>query len=66
MLGLAIQNKNSARNALLNFLLDLFKLKGRVHIRTKINSQKKFLCENCKYYFDLAKIKVGQAHIIKN
>ena len=46
MLGLAIQNKNSAKNALLNFLLDLFKLKERVHIRTKINSQKKFLYEN--------------------
>ena len=66
MFGLPIQNKNSAINASLPFLFNYFELKKK-HIRRKINRKKNvYMSNQCYYYFDLPKIKVGQAHTIKN
>ena len=67
LFGLPIQNKNSAINALLPFLIDFFKLKEKIHIRQKISSRKIIYMRNqyYYYYFVLPKISIGQA-CIKN
>ena len=66
MFGLPIQNKNSAINASLPFLFNYFELKKKTY--QKKNKQKKnvYMSNQCYYYVDLPKIKVGQAHTIKN
>ena len=50
MFGLPIQNKNSAINASLTLLFDLFTLKEKDPIRGKINSKKNVFMRNRYYY----------------